>query len=154
MLKKLKYVSLLSKAKNARIKSNFQDAENYMQMAFNVYGKYPQEEFPPYVNIIYASICLHTDKLNSYEFCVIALKQLNKKYYKNINIINYLKYYIQIILINTTNFADSDAYALLKSINIKYNTINANKVPKYIKMNLPLNKELGSEVDAFIESLY
>lgn len=154
MLKKLKYVILLSKAKNARIKSNFQHAENYMQMAFNVYGKYPTEKFPPYVNIFYASICLHTNKLKSYELCVIANNQLNTKYYKNASIINYLKYYIQIILMNATNFVDSDACVLLKSINIKYNTININKVPKYIKMTLPINKGLGSEVDAFIESLY
>ncbi|WKL58237.1 hypothetical protein Q1W73_04445 [Asticcacaulis sp. ZE23SCel15] len=153
MFRKIKYAVLVAKAKSARRKNNFQDAESFMNLAFDVYGGGPSARFHPYANILYASICLNYDKLRAYEACLVAVAQLNSDEYKNDINCAYLIYYCQLIIANTTVYSDSEAHKLLKYMNIKYDQIDINIVSPLIKRSLPLTIELVSELDAFLENL-
>jgi hypothetical protein len=137
----------LARAQSLEARGEFQAGLRVISSIYATFGEEsPTPNVPVSVNLRCASLaCRAGEGLLSYNAIRIALSQLECGPQDETSL--YLMYYCKLLLMNLTNFVDSEAYKLSEKIHISYENLNIKRVQKRIIRAFPIGGEVGKEYD-------
>ena len=116
--------------------------------------KFPTLKFFPAINIQYAWYNSYINKETCFHNILFILNNFDKmgniKNYYNISERDWLQYFCKLLLVNLTEFSDSEAFALARSIRVTYPTLRLTKVRFTIRRSFPMDPAAGIALDQFI----
>ena len=75
---------------------------------------------------------------------------VNIKNYYNISERDWLQYFCKLLLVNLTEFSDSEAFALARSIQMTYPSLRSTKVRFTMRRSFPMDRAAGNALDQFM----
>ena len=145
----------VTRARKLSAQGKIRDAREKLREVYKSVGQPPpSSDVEPYLNILYGSISsqMGNDR-DAFLACEMAVEQIRsgemRRKYRPQDL-KYLLYCCRAILAKATNYSDSLAFSLAKSIDVKYDDLEIDKVSMKIRNTFDIPPELGREYDEYI----
>jgi hypothetical protein len=148
---------LFVKATGAATKKEHERALEITLAIFRLFGcSQPCTDAPPILNVFYADMCQRVRRnLDAYEACKVSIKQIDdrlancKKAVHRNNLI-WLKFRCKWILITITQYSDSDAFNLARSMAVTSDMLDRSNSSRTLRSTFPCDPDDAAKVDAFV----
>ncbi len=152
------YISnIVFSARKLSAKGKIREAREELRKVFTITGRKPPSiEVEPYVNILFASLSsqLGNDR-DAFLACELAVNQLSSEmelYGYGAEDVRYLLYCCRAILARSTNYSDSIAFKLARSIEIRFSDLRIDLVDLKFRNTFHIDSELGHSYDDYISA--